>query len=232
MLEVANGLEALLQVRRDRPRAVVLDLMMPRLGGLETLKRIRAFDPAIDVLIVTGTENVELHRQALALGALAVFTKPLQGPALVAALRGSRPLSAPSPPTAIAPTPPAAKVLVVDDEPEVRAMLRDLLRAMGYETRDEADGLSGVRAMLDWGPDVVLLDIEMPGFSDVDALPAIAALAPATKVIIVSGITNVEVAREALAHGAFDYVTKPVDVAYLTQSIETALTMKRLASGG
>ena len=110
-------------------------------------------------------------------------------------------------------------------------MLEDLLRAMGYETRAAVDGISGVRAVLDWRPDVVLLDIGMPGLSGIGALPLIAAIAPATKVVMVSGTTDVEVSRRALAYGAFDYVTKPVDVEYLQRSIETALMMKRLEEG-
>ena len=225
--EAENGLEALACVKRDRPRAVVLDLMMPRLGGIEALKRIRGFDTAIGVVVVTGTEDIELHRQALAQGALAVFAKPLQPADIVAALGG-----APRPPDEAARAAvPTASILVVDDESEVRVMLEDLLRAMGYETRAAVDGLSGVRAVLDWRPDVVLLDIGMPGLSGIGALPLIAAIAPATKVVMVSGTTDVEVSRRALAYGAFDYVTKPVDVEYLQRSIETALMMKRLEEG-
>jgi CheY-like chemotaxis protein len=237
VLEAANGLEALLQVKRVRPRAVVLDLMMPRLGGLDALKWIHAFDPAIGVVVVTGTEDSGLHREALALGALAVFTKPVRVADLAAALGAGATPAAPPPAPAPAPVPaaaapPAAKVLIVDDEPEVRATLEELLRARGYETRGAGDGLSGVRAVLDWRPDVVLLDIGMPGLSGVGALPVIAALAPSTKVIMVSGSTNVEVSKRALAYGAFDYVTKPVDVGYLARAIDTAVTMKQLESGG
>lgn len=66
VLEASNGLEALLYVKRDRPDAVVLDLMMPRLGGVEALKRIHDFNPGIRVLVVTGTDDPELHRQATA----------------------------------------------------------------------------------------------------------------------------------------------------------------------
>src|SRR5881628_3929575 len=66
VLQAANGLEALLCVKRDRPDAVVLDLMMPRLGGVEALKRIHAFNPGIRVLVVTGAIDPELHRQATA----------------------------------------------------------------------------------------------------------------------------------------------------------------------
>lgn len=219
VLEAANGLEALLHVKRARPRAVVLDLQMPRLGGLEALKRIRAFDPEIRVVVVTSTEDAELHRQALALGARAVFTKPvLTGDVLAALGHGARP-----PATAA-----AGKILVVDDEPEIRRLLGEALGAMGYETRETADAPGGLRAVIDWAPDIVLLDIKMPGLDGVGALPAMAALAPAMKVIMVSGSTNAEVARRALAHGAFDYVTKPVDFEYLGHAIASALTMREL----
>ncbi len=54
VIQAANGLEALLQVKRARPGAVILDITMPRLGGLDALKRIRAFDPSITAIILTG----------------------------------------------------------------------------------------------------------------------------------------------------------------------------------
>src|SRR4030095_10326138 len=104
VLEASNGLEPLLYVKRERPDAVVLDLMMPRLGGVEALKRIRSYNPGIRVLVVTGNIDPELQRQATAAGAAAVFTKPVPAATLVAALAGA-PLPAPSP--APAPAPPA-----------------------------------------------------------------------------------------------------------------------------
>src|SRR5207244_13615486 len=69
VVEAANGLEALLQVKRARPAGVVLDLLMPRLGGLDAIKRIRTFDPAIRIVVITGSPDPELVRQAQALGA-------------------------------------------------------------------------------------------------------------------------------------------------------------------
>jgi DNA-binding NarL/FixJ family response regulator len=56
-------------VKRQRPAVVVLDVMMPRLGGLEALRRIRAFHPEAKVVIVSGNLDDEVRRQALALGA-------------------------------------------------------------------------------------------------------------------------------------------------------------------
>jgi CheY-like chemotaxis protein len=231
-LEAANGLEALAQITRVRPGTIVLDLTMPRLGGIEALKWIRALDSTIRVIIVTGTDDTELHRQALSLGAVAVFMKPLRGADLVAALATAPPPAAPPPPAASVSAPPTSKILVVDGEPEVRATLEELLKGQGYETRSAGDGPSGVRAMLDWWPDVVLLDIGMPDLWGISTVPVIAALAPSTKVILVTRTTGEEISRQALAHGAFDYVTTPVDFTRLAQAIEAALAMKRMESGG
>ncbi len=231
--QAENGLEALLKIKRLRPRFVVLDLTMPRLGGVGGLKRIRTFDPAIRVIVVTGTTDEELHRQARAQGAAFVFPKPVEPSDLLAALRSGglptpEPAAAPAPPAAAGDTVAAGWVLVVDDDAEMRATLEEVVARGGHAVRTAADGAAAVRVIAEEAPDVVLLDINMPGLSGVDALPTLRALAPETKIIMVSGEHDPELAKRALAHGAFDYVTKPVDLAYLTQSLETALMMRRL----
>ena len=235
VLAAANGLEALLYVKRERPDAVVLDLMMPRLGGVEALKRIRSYNPDIRVLVVTGNVDPELQRQATAAGAAGVFTKPVSATTLVSALAGPLP-PAPPPPPAPAAAPPLAeaatgRVLVVDDNAEVRKMLEDALTALGYRTRTVADGAAAVRAVIDESPDVVLLDVYMPGLSGVGALPTIVALAPHAKVIMISGVANEDVLKRSLAFGAHDYVTKPFEISSLSRALETALAMRRLETG-
>jgi CheY-like chemotaxis protein len=237
VLAAANGLEALLYVKRERPDAVVLDLMMPRLGGVEALKRIRSYNPGIRVLVVTGNIDPELQRQATAAGAAAVFTKPVSAATLVAALAGPPPAT-PVPPAApvvakpaAAAGPPTNRVLVVDDNAEVRKMLEDALAALGYQTRTASDGAAAVRAVIDDAPDVVLLDVYMPGLSGVGALPTIVALAPHAKVIMISGAANEDVLKRSLAFGAHDYVTKPFEISSLSRALETALAMRRLETG-
>ena len=237
VLQAANGLEALLCVKRDRPDAVVLDLMMPRLGGVEALKRIHAFNPGIRALVVTGAIDAELHRQATLAGAAGVFAKPVSAATLVAALAGPAP-APPQKPAEPTPAPVApsgattSRVLVVDDNPEVRAMLEDVLTSLGYATRTAADGATAVRAVLSEAPDVVLLDVYMPGLSGVGALPTIVALAPNAKIIMISGTANEDVLKRSLAFGAHDYVTKPFEISSLSRALETALAMRRLESGG
>src|SRR5437867_12873786 len=97
VLEARNGLEALLSVKQHRPGVVVLDLNMPRLSGLEALKRIRPFDPTIRVAVVTEDPDAAIHQQARALGATVVLTKPVDLTQLEAALglapAASRPIT-------------------------------------------------------------------------------------------------------------------------------------------
>ena len=235
-IEAANGLEALLQVKRTHPAAVVLDLAMPRLGGLEALKRIHAFDPAIKVVIVSGSLDPEAQRRAQALGVTAIFAKPVDPARILEALGGV------ARPTAAAPRAQAqghdaaagdrptsqTRVLVVEDDPEMRSTLEEFLAGEGHAVSSAPSAGAALRAIALQPPDLVLLDIEMPGLSGVEALPAILALAPDAKVIMVSGTSDVEAAKRALALGAFDYVAKPVDMAYLAQTVATAAGMKRL----
>ena len=240
VVEAANGLEALLQVKRSRPAGVVLDLLMPRLGGLDALKRIRTFDPAIRIVVITGSPDPELVRQAKALGAVAVLTKPISPSDLLGPLRAAAapapaasalPTRTPSARSAAAGATATAEILVVAGEPELRARLEGLLTAAGHRVRLTGDAASGVRAVVERAPHIVLLDVEMAGLSGVGVLPTIVALAPDVKVVMVHERTNAELAKRSLAFGAFDCVTKPVDPSHLLQAIEAALALRRADLG-
>ena len=76
ILEGANGLECLWQVKHERPDAILLDLNMPRLGGVEALKRIHKFDPTIRVIVLTASIDRAEHEQAMRYGAVDVYPKP------------------------------------------------------------------------------------------------------------------------------------------------------------
>lgn len=117
----------------------------------------------------------------------------------------------------------AAKVLIVDDDPHIRSMLSDLVTTLGCEASWVADGASALRAVVQARPDVVLLDILMPGLNGIELLPSLRALVPRVPVIMLSGTADEELGRQALTRGAFDYVMKPVDIRRLAELIELAL---------
>lgn len=240
VLQAANGLEALLAVKRGRPAAVVLDVAMPRLGGLGAIRHILGFDPTIRVVVVTALDDDGVRREALAQGAAAVLAKPVSAAALSAALGApagepadpavAAPPDDPGPAARPAPGAPAprGRVLVVDDDPDLAATLVEFLAGDGYRADAVGDAGAALRAVAAAPPDVVLLDIELPGLSGVEALPALHAVAPGARVIVISGTSSEALARQALARGAYDFVTKPLDLAYLARSVETALLMKQL----
>jgi DNA-binding NtrC family response regulator len=206
---------------------------MPRLGGIEALKRIHAFDPTIRVVVVSANVDDDVRRRATSLGVTQIFDKPLDLARLLAALDpdvATTPGAQPSPPPSStgageAPADGRRTVLVADDDPGVREIFEEFFAEVGYHVRTAVDGAGAVRELTAQPPDVVLLDIDMPGLSGVDALPTLKALAPSTAVIMVSGTSDLAVAKRALAAGAFDYATKPVDLQRLLQSVETAVAM-------
>ena len=103
------------------------------------------------------------------------------------------------------------KVLIVDDDPDFCDVLRDFLRSKGFEV---AITLSGERALLAYMqeiPDVVLLDIQMPGPHGLEILRELKVLDQGANVIIVTAIEDDEIVMRAMADGALDYIIKPVD---------------------
>lgn len=118
---------------------------------------------------------------------------------------------------------PLTSILIVDDAPDIRSLLADVLGEHGYATDTAADGVEALSRVVDTHPDLVLLDVDMPRLRGVETLIAIHAVSPDTTVIMISGKAELDEARRALASGAFDYVTKPFDLTYLAETIRVAL---------
>ncbi len=118
----------------------------------------------------------------------------------------------------------AAHILVVDDEPEIRNLVREILEDEGYEVSVAADAREAREARRRRAPDLVLLDIWMP---DVDGITLLREWceggAPPCPVVMMSGHGTVETAVEATRLGAFDYVEKPLSLHKLLAVVERAL---------
>ena len=158
---------------------------------------------------------------------MALFTKPVVLDDLVTVLSGpttgnDRPRPSPGRPAAAVKDRPGGTVLIVDDEAGMRGVLQEFVEGEGYTSQAVSDGQQAIELVKAQRPQVVLLDILMPGLGGIEALTVIRGIAPETRVIMVSAISDVETARRALAYGAFDYVTKPVDFRYLCDVLAAA----------
>jgi DNA-binding response OmpR family regulator len=227
----ANGVEAFLQVKQWMPRAVVMDLFMPRLGGIGALARIKTLNPGVAVILMSGMGNaLDLVTEA-GLTVDGLIAKPLDlaklsdtlarvgviAPAALATGHGSH-----------RPRPIRARVLVVDDELEMRKMLSEHLREKGYEVLEAADGEEALARMPEYRPNIVLLDLMMAGIGGMETLRRVKAMAPETCVIMVTAIEEIETAQTALSRGASDYVTKPFSLQYLDSVLEVHLLMDHI----
>ena len=111
------------------------------------------------------------------------------------------------------------KVLIVDDEPEVRQVLQEFLSGRGYDVLVAESGSAALAALGADRPDVVLLDVAMPGMDGVETLRRIVALHPSMSVIMVTANTDIATTSKLLAMGAVDYIPKPFDLDYLDQAV-------------
>jgi two-component system response regulator YesN len=114
------------------------------------------------------------------------------------------------------------RVLIVDDEPEVADLIDEIVTRFGHQTAVAHNGVQAIRAVREFTPHVVLLDIRMPGIDGHTVLEHLRGSPQPPTIIIVSGNHEENEARQLLRRGAFDYVTKPVDFRYLQQAIVAA----------
>ncbi len=119
------------------------------------------------------------------------------------------------------------KILLVDDEPSHRLMLRAHLKS-GYDVSETSDGFQAVEAVKKQFFDLVLMDIRMPGIDGLETLRQIKAISPGIAVFIMTAFQSVETAREALRQGASDYIVKPVDAEELLVNIEREFSYRDL----
>ena len=120
-----------------------------------------------------------------------------------------------------------ARVLIADDEPEIRRVLEDLLCA-GHDCTSAASAEEALALIAAGEYDLVISDIVMGGMSGIELVPRVLGLWPETVVVMVSGVQTVESAVEAMRAGAFDYVVKPFDLQHVEAAVRRALEHRRL----
>jgi two-component system response regulator HydG len=115
------------------------------------------------------------------------------------------------------------KILIVDDEESHRIMLRAVLKDEGYGVSEASDGTEALRAVEKEAFDLILMDLRMTNMDGIEALTEIRKISPNVPVLIMTAYASVKTAVEALKAGAFEYLTKPLDIEGLKILIEKAL---------
>jgi two-component system nitrogen regulation response regulator NtrX len=119
-------------------------------------------------------------------------------------------------------------LLIVDDEPFILQSLSGILSDEGFEVSTASNGYEALKRIEEESPDLVLLDIWMPGLDGIETLKEIKKNNPHIQVIIITGHGNIETAVKAIKIGAFDLIEKPLSIDKVIVAINNALNFRRL----
>ena len=120
-------------------------------------------------------------------------------------------------------------ILTIDDEENIRNGLADNFELEGYEVKQAASGEEGLKLIAEGGIDLVITDLRMDGISGSEVVKHITSEHPGVPIIVLTGHGSIDDATAALKAGAFDFLTKPLDLDHLNKIVKNALQGKILA---
>ena len=112
------------------------------------------------------------------------------------------------------------KILIVDDQFGIRILLNEVLQKEGYDTFQAANGLQALEILNDHIPNLVLLDMKIPGMDGIEILKRMRVLQPDIKVIIMTAYGELDMIQEAMDLGALTHFAKPFDIDDIRKAVE------------
>ena len=225
-----SGREGVTAYRQQRPRFTLLDLHLPDMSGIEVLRQIREIDPKGAVMILTGAASDCLEAEARGWGVTDFLIKGLSLDVIVGAVQ--RATNIPLSPTgASSGSREERSILVVDDEPQIRDLLTKYLTQKHYRVHAAQDGPAALALVDLERPDLVVLDMNMPGMNGVAVLRKLRDKNFAGGVMMLTSSQDENLLKEALDLGALDIVGKPADLERIELAIQVSLILtKRLSA--
>jgi DNA-binding response OmpR family regulator len=228
----ADGAQAFRAVQEEPPQLIVLDLYMPEMNGVEVLRRLRAQGFRGNIIVLTGSQDEDLLRQALELGSVDVLNKPVEVERLGLAIDIGLALTDSAPSEQAKPVPTQAQpvsrgaeqpvtVLLVEDEAQLARLVSDTLTAQGYDVVVARDGDAAFRIFRERGEsiDILLTDVMLPHINGLDLTTLVQGQWPHTKIILCSGqLSSAELANTGMA-----FLPKPFTADDLLETLGTLL---------
>lgn len=211
-----DGAEAVARIETRPPGLIVANVNLPGKSGAEIAALVKARPNPIPIILVSpDAEPGRIPPADFVVGS------PIDASRLLETVREL--LSEDKEGGA-----PADRILVIDDDLAILNLLENLLAGEGYEAVMAACGREGLVALQKDKPDLILLDVQMPGMSGFEVLTKIRELHSDVPVIMVTAYGSEDVAAEALRLGADDYIAKPLRVKNLCFRIQRNLEKARL----
>ncbi len=120
------------------------------------------------------------------------------------------------------------RILIVDDEANARAALSEILHDEGYQTETAADGFKALGKLEEFGPDIILTDLKMPGMGGIEFMEKAKAASPSVVFVVMTAFGTIASAVLAVKKGAENYLTKPLELEALSAVVDRAMEKSRL----
>lgn len=211
-----TGEEGIEKVRADVPDCVLMDIKMPGINGVETMKRMKEIAPSLTIVLVTAYATEDLIQEAERAGAYAVLSKPLDFQMIL---------------TFLSLLAREENILIVDDDSDFLRTLKDVLTLRGYRVKTESEPDNVLERLEKDSSFVVLLDLKLGDVNGVDVLARIREEYPDKPVIMVTGYRQEMGAtvEKGLKIGAYTCLYKPLEIDALIGLLEE-IRLKKLAS--
>lgn len=203
-------------IEKENPHVVLLDIVMPKISGLEILEKIKKTNKGIKVIMISLVDNPQTKEKAFGFGADEYVKKPFTTEYLedVVMKKINEVLS-------------EIKILVVEDELETLNIIKNNLEKIPHcQVETAEDGDKAVEKIMACEYDLVLLDIKLPGKSGYDVMKEVKKKKQLPDILVVSGYDSSHVIDVFMGEGAVDYLPKPFDVKILQRKIKAILAKK------
>lgn len=224
--EASDSEEAARKFREHKPDLMTLDMILPNGSGAEVLKNILAENSKANILVITETGRGSVDRQMQKIGAKGLLHKPVTDKSMKSALDNIRAGQTFFPDSIRTARP---RVLIIDDSVMIRSIIRQIADDSGMEVVGEAEDVKpAIEAYQKTLPDLVFLDIVMPGGTGVEVLKHIMSQNLKTKVLIVTSVGQVKLNQELLQMGAAGVLHKPFTPQELKAMIDKLIAFQPL----
>jgi len=120
-----------------------------------------------------------------------------------------------------------SRILIVDDEPDMRLAVRNVLKLRGYEISEAGDGPAALRMAGESRPDLVLLDMRLPGMDGIEVLAGLKKIDDSVPVVMITGYGHIQSAVDVMKLGASEYLQKPFENAQLVETVKRFVAVPR-----
>ena len=226
-----NGVTALEKINENVYDAIVLDVKMPDIDGVEVFRHIHEKYPNMPVILLTGHASVGDAFQTSKEGITDYLAKPIDMDELAKrihhAITAGHRTGEDESGFSVIDTGEPIRVMLVDDEVDFLDSLRKVLQRRNMEVFTASGGEQALGMLRNELVDIMILDVKMPGMDGMEVLHHVKRDFPSIEVVLLSGHPSVEAALEGVRLGASEYLKKPPDIEDLTATIRKLYLEKK-----